>query len=47
VTVLYYERMKVINSWPFADGMKMEDVEAIVKRVRDTLPIKKKVQLPV
>lgn len=42
VTVLYYERMKVINNWEFADGMKMEDVDAIVKRVRDTLPAKKK-----
>jgi len=43
VTVLYYERMKVLDSWAFGpDQMRMEDVDAIVKKVRDTLPRKKK-----
>lgn len=43
VTVLFYERMKVIDSWAFApEGLQEKDVEAIVKRVRETVPVKKK-----
>lgn len=43
VTVVYYERMKVVDSWAFGpDQMRMEDVDAIVKKVRETVPRKKK-----
>jgi hypothetical protein len=45
VTILYYERMKITGNWAFGpDQMQMKDVEAIVKHVRDTLPIKKKLK---
>jgi hypothetical protein len=43
VTVVYYERMKVVDNWAFGpDQMRAEDVDAIVKKVRDTVPRKKK-----
>jgi hypothetical protein len=42
-TVLFYDRMKVIDNWTFAPGkLEAEDVESMVKKVRETLPIKKK-----
>ncbi len=45
VTVLFYERMKITDNWAFApEQMQMKDVEAIVKRVREALPLKKKVE---
>ncbi len=43
VTILFYERMKMTDSWAFGAGqMQEKDVEAIVKRVKEALPIKAK-----
>ena len=45
LTIVYYDRMKITDNWTFgAEGLKDEDVKAIVKRVRETLPLKKKVE---
>jgi hypothetical protein len=44
VTVLFYERMKISDNWAFGAGqLEMKDVEAIMKRVREALPLKKQV----
>jgi hypothetical protein len=43
VTVLFYERMKISDNWAFGPGeLDAKSVEAIVKKVRETLPLKKK-----
>lgn len=43
VTVLFYERMKISDTWAFgAAELDGKNVDAIVKKVRETLPLKKK-----
>ena len=43
VTILFYERMKILENYAFApDELTAKDVAAIVKRVRDELPLRKK-----
>jgi len=43
VAIVYYERLKVTDNWTFGpDQMQGKDVDAIVKKVRETLPLKKK-----
>ena len=43
VTIVFYERLKVSDSWAFGPGeFQGKDVEAIVKKVRESLPLKKK-----
>ncbi len=42
-TVIYYERMKVLENWTYApEQLDAKHIEAMVKRIRDTLPTKKK-----
>jgi hypothetical protein len=42
VTVLYYERMKINDHWAYGpDQLAAKDVDAMVKKVRDTLPLQK------
>ena len=43
ITVLFYERLKIIENYAFRpDALEAKDVEMIVKRVRETLPLRKK-----
>jgi hypothetical protein len=43
-TILFYDRMKIVDTWPFEPGaMEAKDVEAIVKRVRDAVPLRKQI----
>lgn len=45
LTILFYERMKITDNWAYAPGaLDGKDVEQIVKRVREALPIKKKAE---
>jgi hypothetical protein len=40
--ILFYDRMKIVDSWSFEPGaMEAKDVEAIVKRLRDKVPLRK------
>jgi hypothetical protein len=42
MTVLFYERMKIIENYAFAPGkLKSKHVDLIVKRVREALPVRK------
>jgi hypothetical protein len=44
ITLLFYERMKVIQNYAFAPGaLEAKDVDSIVARIRKELPFKKKV----
>ena len=41
-TIVYYDRMRIVDTWKFEPGgMESKDVEAIVKRLRDTVPLRK------
>lgn len=43
MTVMYYERVKIVENWAFGPGaLKEEDVKTIVAKVRAELPLKKK-----
>jgi hypothetical protein len=43
ITVLFYERMKIIEKYAYAPGtLESRHVEAMVKRVREALPLRKK-----
>lgn len=43
-TILFYDRMKIIDTWTFEPGaMEAKDVEAIVKRLREKVPLRKQV----
>ncbi|MSQ95194.1 MAG: hypothetical protein EXR98_11650 [Gemmataceae bacterium] len=43
LTILFYERLKIMENWAYAPGaLEGKDVEMIVKKVRDGLPLKKK-----
>ena len=43
MTILFYERMKIIENYAFAPGaLQDKDVERIVKGVREALPLRKK-----
>jgi len=42
ITVLLYERMKIIENYAYAPGkLESKQVDAIMKRVRDALPVRK------
>jgi hypothetical protein len=42
ITVLFYERMKIIENYAYAPGkLDSKHVDLIVKRVRDALPLRK------
>ena len=44
LTILFYERLKIMEKYVFApDQLDGKDVDRIVKRVRDELPLRKKV----
>ncbi len=41
-TILFYDRMKIIDTWSFEPGaLEAKDVEAIVKRLREKVPLRK------
>jgi hypothetical protein len=41
-TILFYDRMKIIDTWSFEPGaLEAKDVETIVKRLRDKVPLRK------
>ncbi|MSU76740.1 MAG: hypothetical protein EXS16_01460 [Gemmataceae bacterium] len=43
VTIIFYQRMKIVGNYAFgADELKGADVERIVKRIREELPLRKK-----
>jgi hypothetical protein len=43
VTILFYERLKIIDNWAFGpEQLQGKDVDAIVTKVRETLPLRKK-----
>jgi hypothetical protein len=43
ITVLFYERLKVIENYAYAPGaMESQDVDKMVERIREALPLKKK-----
>jgi hypothetical protein len=43
VTAIYYERMRVVKNFAFDAGkLQAEDVDAMVKQVRDALTVRKK-----
>ena len=45
LTILFYERLKILENYVFApDKLDGKDVDRIVKRVRDELPLRKKVE---
>lgn len=45
VTILFYERLKITDNWAFAPAaLQDKDVKAIMKRVSEALPSKKKVE---
>ncbi len=45
VTIIFYERMKISDKWAFApEQLQGKEVDALVKKVRETLPLKKKAE---
>lgn len=43
VTVVFYERLKVVDNWAFGpDALQAKDVDAVEKKLRETLPLTKK-----